>query len=160
VPGFGPLLAEVSRLWRLRLDERLRPLGLSQAKWVALYRLARLPTAPTQAELAMQLGVEGPTVARLVDRLEAADYVSRRPSPLDGRVKVIHLTAKARAEAARIDRVAQGLRTELLAELDPDALEAATRVLLALRAELAPGTPAPPRPPSVAGRRPRQRDPQ
>jgi len=142
--GFGLLLVEVSRLWRQRLDERLRPLGLSQAKWVALYRLARLPAPPTQAALAAELGVEGPTVARLLSRLEAAGYIERRAAPGDRRLKVVHLTARARAEAARINRIAGDLRGELMAGLDADELGAAWRIVLELRDRLDP-------PPAAAG---------
>lgn len=134
--GFGLLIVGVSRLWRQRLNERLRPLGLSQAKWAALYRLARLEVAPTQAELAAELGVENPTVARLLTRLEAAGYVERRPAANDRRLKVVHLTALARSEAARIDRIAADLRGELLAGLDPAALDATWQVLLELRRRL------------------------
>jgi MarR family transcriptional regulator for hemolysin len=138
IDGFGPLLGEVARMWRLRLDERLRPLGLSQARWVALYRLARLPAPPAQGELATLLGVEGPTVARLLDSLESAGYVVRRPTARDRRIKVIKLTARARREAARIDHVAMALRHELLADLDGRELKAATRLLRRLRRRLGP----------------------
>ncbi len=135
---FGPLLAETARAWRQRLDERLKPLGLSQAKWVALFRLARMPHAPTQAALAAEIGIEGPTVARLLARLEATGYVERRQATGDRRLKVVHLTAKARAEAARIDRVAADLRAELLAGLDADEFAAAWRILVELRRRLGP----------------------
>ena len=134
-------------MWRLRLDERLRPLGLSQARWVALYRLARLPAPPAQGELAALLGVEGPTVARLLDSLESAGYVIRRPTPRDRRIKIIELTARARREAARIDRVAMALRHELLADLDGGELATATRLLKGLRRRLGP--PAPQRQPGA-----------
>jgi MarR family transcriptional regulator for hemolysin len=130
------MVVGVSRLWRQRLDERLRPLGLSQAKWAALYRLARLERAPTQAELAAELGVEGPTVARLLARLEASGHIERRPSPADRRLKVVHLTARARGEAARIDRIAGKLRAELLLGLDPAAVEATWQVLHELQHRL------------------------
>ncbi len=154
--SLGLLIIGVSRLWRQRLDERLRPLGLSQAKWAALYRLARLAEAPTQVALASELGVEGPTVARLLAKLEAAGYVERRPSPLDRRLKVVHLTARARAEAARIDRIATDLRGELLAGLDPAALAAARQVLLELRGRLEVTPPAAPGRPTRSTRRDRR----
>ena len=125
-------------MWRLRLDERLRPLGLSQARGVALYRLARLTKPPAQGELAALLGVEGPTVARLLDSLETAGYVVRRPTARDRRVKIIELTARARREAARIDRAAMALRYELLEDLDRHELAAATQLLKRLRRRLDP----------------------
>jgi len=145
---FGPLLAETARVWRHRLDERLKPLGLSQAKWVALFRLARMAEAPTQAALAAEIGIEGPTVARLLTRLEASGYVERRAAPGDRRLKFVHLTAKARAEAARIDRVAADLRAELLAGLDPEEFAAAWRTLVELRRRLGPLAPGPEAPPA------------
>jgi MarR family transcriptional regulator for hemolysin len=49
---FGPLLHGTARAWRLKLDERLRPMGLSQAKWRTLMHLSIAPEALTPAEIA------------------------------------------------------------------------------------------------------------
>ena len=68
---FGMQLTHLSRAWRAELDRRLTSLGLSQARWLVLLHLARASEPPTQGELANSVGVENPTLARMLDGLEA-----------------------------------------------------------------------------------------
>lgn len=85
---FGMQLAHMSRGWRAELDRRLAGLNLSQARWLVLLHLARFDEAPTQRELAQSVGVEGPTLARLLDSLETRGWCAvRRCSKTDGRKK-------------------------------------------------------------------------
>ena len=58
----GQLLHETARVWRHKLDQRLQPLGLSQAKWRTIAHLAR--GQMTQHDLAERLSIEEPTLAR------------------------------------------------------------------------------------------------
>ncbi len=60
---FGQLLHGTARAWRQKLDARLKPMGLSQAKWRTLMHLSLAEDALTQAEIAARLGVEEPTTA-------------------------------------------------------------------------------------------------
>jgi len=48
---FGQLVHGTARAWRQKLDERLKPMGLSQAKWRTLMHLSLAGDALTQAEL-------------------------------------------------------------------------------------------------------------
>lgn len=84
---FGMQLAQMSRGWRAELDRRLAGLGLSQARWLVLLHLARFDEAPTQRELAQSVGVEGPTLARLLDSLESQGLVQRQSVMEDRRAK-------------------------------------------------------------------------
>lgn len=84
---FGMQLAQMSRGWRAELDRRLAGLGLSQARWLVLLHLARFEEAPTQRELAQSVGVEGPTLARLLDSLESQGLVQRQSVMEDRRAK-------------------------------------------------------------------------
>ena len=61
---FGMRLGEVHRLWRAELDSRLRPLGLSTARWVALANLSAHPEGLTQNQLAIIVGIKGSTLVR------------------------------------------------------------------------------------------------
>jgi len=65
----GQLLHGTARAWRQKLDQRLKPMGLSQAKWRTLMHLSIAEDALTQAEIAGRLGVEEPTVVTLLHRL-------------------------------------------------------------------------------------------
>src|SRR5205085_492970 len=75
---FGPLLHGTARAWRLKLDQRLKPMGLSQAKWRTLMHLSVAPGPMTQAEIASHLGIEEPTLVTLLHRLEGERWVARR----------------------------------------------------------------------------------
>src|SRR6218665_2830909 len=111
--SFGMQLAQLSRSWRAELDRRLSGLGLSQARWLVLLHLALLEEVPTQRELAKSVGVEGPTLARLLDGLEAQGLVQRQAVPEDRRAKKVVLSPEARPLIEKIESIAQGLRMEL-----------------------------------------------
>src|SRR6218665_1571280 len=118
--SFGMQLAQLSRSWRAELDRRLSGLGLSQARWLVLLHLALLDEMPTQRELAKTVGVEGPTLARLLDGLEAQGLVQRQAVPEDRRAKKVLLSPQARPLIAQIESIAQGLRTELFAGISEE----------------------------------------
>lgn len=111
---FGSAIAETARVLRLRLDERLRPLGLSQSKWRALLNVWRGGEGLTQKALAERLGIEGPSVVGLLDRLAADGWIERLVCRDDRRVRRIYLTDKARSTVEEIESVAAELRAEIL----------------------------------------------
>jgi MarR family transcriptional regulator for hemolysin len=129
----GVLLHETAHSWRTALDKRLRPLGLSQAKWRALVILGRNDGGITQSDLASRLGVEGPTLVRLLDRLEADNWVERRSCPDDRRSKRIYLRTRALDVLKQIDTVAADLRRELLSDLEPGEIETLASILNRIR---------------------------
>lgn len=126
---FGRLIGEISRAWRTRLDERLKPLGLSQAKWLALLQLHRCAEAMTQKQLAQELGIEGATLTTLLDRLVRDDYVQRREGKLDRRCKTVHLTPRAMRVIKQITAVAAELRQELLVGISVSDMRSCIRIL-------------------------------
>ncbi len=125
---FAAALWRVSRQWRTRLDARLRGLGLTQARWVVLLALSQLGSAK-QKELAAVVGVEGPTLVRILDSLEEQGLISRRAFPDDRRAKLVQLTRKAEPILEQIQDIAEGLRHELLNGVTTADLSAASQVL-------------------------------
>src|SRR6266566_515285 len=125
----GPLLHGTARAWRLKLDERLKPMGLSQAKWRTLLHLSVAPGPLTQAEIAARLGIEEPTLVTLLHRLENGGWVTRRSSPHDRRCKMVHLGRRAQRVIAQINAVASELRHELLADIPASELQTCIKVL-------------------------------
>ena len=112
---FGMQLTHLSRAWRAELDRRLTDLGLSQARWLVLLHLARGSERPTQGELASSVGVENPTLARLLDALEAQQLIERQADQHGRRVKKIALTPSAVDLIVRIESIATALRQEVFA---------------------------------------------
>jgi len=125
---FGMQLAHMSRGWRAELDRRLAGMGLSQARWLVLLHLARFEESPTQRELAQSVGVEGPTLARLLDSLESQGLVKRLAVVEDRRAKKIVLCPPARPLIEQIETIANALRTELFNGVDEEELRIAMRV--------------------------------
>ena len=133
---FSAALHNTSRAWRQAIDNRLKDLGVSQAAWMTIAMVAKATRAPSQKQLADLLGVEGPTIVAMVDRLVASNLVVRVPSPIDRRVKLIELTDAGRAMYAQVKARADEFRGGLLAQCDPKALQAATHLLEQLQASI------------------------
>jgi DNA-binding MarR family transcriptional regulator len=93
----GHLLHETDRLWRRRCEKTVhaRIPGMTCARCAVLLKLEQ-PENLNQVALAHSLDVAPITLARLLDRLEAADLVSRLPDPHDRRSYLVTSTAKAR----------------------------------------------------------------
>ena len=90
--AFGFRLGRLSRWWRGQIDERLRPQGLTQARWIVLVNLRRGGEGMQQKDLARFVGVEGPTLVRVLDYLEGENLIERRADTSDRRAKSVHLT--------------------------------------------------------------------
>ncbi|MET3786575.1 DNA-binding MarR family transcriptional regulator [Methylobacterium radiotolerans] len=88
---------------------------------------------PRQNVLAEAVGIEGPSLVRLIDQLAAAGLVVRREDPSDRRAKVLGLTARGRQVFERIEAELSTLRARVFAEVDGADLEASLRVFAALQ---------------------------
>ncbi len=125
---FAMQLTQLSRSWRAELDRRLVELGLSQARWLVLLHLSRFPQPPTQRQLAQSVGVEGPTLARLLDSLETQGLVRRQEVANDRRAKNVMLCEQAYPLIDKIRAIADHLRSQLLAGIASADLEHCQRV--------------------------------
>jgi MarR family transcriptional regulator for hemolysin len=133
---FAMQLTQLSRSWRAELDRRLSEMGLSQARWLVLLHLSRFAEPPTQRALAQSVGVEGPTLARLLDSLEAQGLVRRQEVADDRRAKNVMLCEQAHPLIASIRAIADQLRGQLLAGIDEAELEQCQRVHARILANL------------------------
>jgi MarR family transcriptional regulator for hemolysin len=131
--SLGHLLHGTARAWRQKLDERLKPMGLSQAKWRTLMHLSIAQEALTQAEIAARLGVEEPTVVTLLHRLEREAWITRTSSPHDRRCKMVLLGRRAQRVIAQINATAEKLRHELFAGIPESDLQTCMTVLARIR---------------------------
>jgi MarR family transcriptional regulator, transcriptional regulator for hemolysin len=134
---FGRELLPLARRWRAEADHTLSDLGLSHASGWALLQVGRLGDAVRQSDLAAELDMQGPSLVRLIDRLEADSLIMRRLDEADRRVNRIHLTEAGAALVGRIEQALRRIRHEMLDGIDDDALNAATRVLLRISQRIA-----------------------
>ena len=130
---FGLLLHGTARAWRQKLDERLKPMGLSQAKWRTLMHLSIAGDALTQAEIAARLGVEEPSVVTLLHRLEREDWITRSNSPRDRRCNMVLLGPRAQRVIGQMNSSAETLRHELMAGIPKSHLQTCMKVLACIQ---------------------------
>lgn len=121
-------LANVNRKLRVLFDARVKETGLTLSRARVLFTLLRR-NGLNQRELAEELGIETPTIVRLLDGMEKQDFVERRLEATDRRTKRIHLTAHGRQSAEEIEEVARKIRVEVLEGIDPEEKRVTLKVV-------------------------------
>ncbi len=118
-----------ARKWRSVLDEHFRPLGHSAARMEAMWAIVNTPPLSPQIEIARRIGIEGATLTRMLDSLEAEGLIERLAGPSDRRAKHIRLTEAGETALAELMAIAHGLRTMLLERLSPEEVGQANGLL-------------------------------
>lgn len=90
----GYRVAQLSRALTQCLRVRVEPLGVAPGQYPALLALFD-HDGLTQAELCLVTGVEQPTMANTLARMQRDGLVQRVPDPLDGRRSRVMLTRRA-----------------------------------------------------------------
>jgi len=113
----------IARRYRTRLNEVLRRIGQSQARWDALFWISVSEEGATQRELAERIGVEGPTLVTMLHKLEQEGLVERLNAEGDRRAKTIRLSPAAEEVLAQIAALSGPFRDDLLADISDEDLE-------------------------------------
>lgn len=124
------------RQWRRLANSVAEAHGLSDATALPLILIHRHDGPPRQNALAEAVGIEGPSLVRLLDQLEAGGFVLRTEDPTDRRAKVLSLTPNGKRIVTRMEVELTKLRTTVFAEIDTADLEAGLRVFQALQRHL------------------------
>ena len=123
---------ETARAIRRAFDQRAATAGVTRQQWRVLARLKR-ESGLRQVELAERLDMEPITLCRIVDRLEEAGLVERRPDPSDRRAWRLHVTAKAQPLVEKLQAVGAQLIDQAFGGIDPNDIEITRRVLAQAR---------------------------
>ena len=110
----------VTRRWRKYLDEHLRRIGQSQARWEALFAVAMTREGSALGTIARRVGVEGPTFVRMIAQFEREGLVKRLESTEDRRASIIRITPKGEAALTEMRDLTTRVRKEFLGELSVD----------------------------------------
>jgi MarR family transcriptional regulator for hemolysin len=132
----GRVIGEVSRAWRHEMNRALRPLGLNLSMRLVLVQLQRNPNGLMQAELARSLGIDGPTLVRLLDKLERKGWIARIAAADDRRRKYAVLTPKAAGQVRIIEQLSDTLREKMMAGLSVEQLDQCAQVMARIRNNL------------------------
>lgn len=131
------LLGDSSRMLRRVFDERVRKTGATAQQARLLLNLERFPDR-NQAFYADRLEIEPITLCRMVDRMEEAGLIERRPDPTDRRARLLHLTPRSMGEIERIKAALEGLTAAMLDGFDEAEQAQFAAMLVRVAANLAP----------------------
>lgn len=126
---FATLLHRTAAFWRVKLDERLRPWGMTQTTWRTLWILRSDSERHNQRSLAARLAIETPTLVHIVDRMENLGLLQRVPDHQDRRQKYIEITPAGLALAAEIEVEVVAMRAQMLAGIKAAELKGAIALL-------------------------------
>jgi MarR family transcriptional regulator for hemolysin len=115
---FTSLMTQFARRWRIHVNEHLAAIGQTQARWESLFWIEIAAGRVTQKELAKRVGIEGPTFARMLDRLEKEGLVERRASHWDKRTKTIALKKGAAPRLKQLNDMVDQARAQMLGDID------------------------------------------
>ena len=127
------MLLEAARTQLDRLEDALRPVGLSAAKYYVLSQLADAPEPVPLRQLAQEQECVPSNMTTLVDRLEADGLVRRIDDAADRRSKRAELTELGREKAAAGAEAVAAVEAAFAESLGPTERLALEKVLGALR---------------------------
>jgi len=127
------MLLDASRIQFARLEEALKSVGLSAAKYKVLSQIAKSREPVPLRLLAEEQQCVASNVTTLVDRLETDGLVRRVDDPADRRSKRAELTELGREKTEAGARVVAEVEATFAESLDPTEQLALAKVLSSLQ---------------------------
>ncbi|EIB98952.1 MULTISPECIES: transcriptional regulator SlyA [Pantoea] len=118
----GTDLSRLVRIWRALIDQRLKPLELTQTHWVTLHNIHQLPPEQSQIQLAKAIGIEQPSLVRTLDQLEEKGLITRSTCASDRRAKRIKLTQQAEPIIEQVESVIDETRDDILSGISREEI--------------------------------------
>jgi len=129
-------LSRLTRRWRQVLDLEVQSAGLTDATWRPLLHLHLLGDGIRQKDLAASVGIEGPSVVRLLDTLVAKGLIERSEDAGDRRAKLLRLTPEGLLVVAQIQEAVRELDSELLSPFSAEEMARLANFVLRLEASV------------------------
>ena len=117
-------LAPATRQWQRLVHARLERYGVSGGCIGPLILIGRADGGLSQVQLAQQLGMESPSLVRLLDKLTAAELIRRECDANDRRSNRLSLTEKGWAIYPDMEQEMTSLRNEVFAGLSDAEVQA------------------------------------
>ncbi|MGV1792458.1 MarR family transcriptional regulator [Rhizobium lusitanum] len=128
-------LAAFNRKLRAAFDALVREHGMTLSRARVFRKLSRRDGI-NQRELADELELETPTLVRILDAMEAQNFIERRAALSDRRAKQIFMTESGKVVAADVEALATGVRTDILEGISDEDVGMALKVIRAMTANL------------------------
>ncbi|HLO24846.1 MAG TPA: MarR family transcriptional regulator [Geobacteraceae bacterium] len=129
-------LALLTRRWRSLLDSEFQAAGLTDATWRPLLHLHILGDGIRQKDLAASVGIEGPSIVRLLDTLIMKGLIQRSEDVTDRRAKLLCLTPEGRLIVTRIQEIMTALENKMLGSFDDNEISQMAQFIQRLESNL------------------------
>ena len=133
------LLAEISHLHYSRHVQRFDVFGLYRGQTFVL-RVLWEQEGLTQARLAERLDIKPATATKMLQRMEKAGLIDRKPDPSDQRLSRVYLTEKGRMLQLKIENLFKEMNVEVINGLSPEEQILLHHLLLKVRRNLQDAT--------------------
>jgi MarR family transcriptional regulator, transcriptional regulator for hemolysin len=129
-------LGLLTRRWRQVLDSEFHAAGLTDATWRPLLHLHVLGDGVRQKDLAASVGIEGPSLVRLIDTLVTKGLIQRSEDSTDRRAKLLCLTTEGQLIVIRIREIVTTLENELLSPFSDSDIARFGQFILSLESTI------------------------
>jgi len=130
---FTSQMVIAARLWRRMTRTATAAHGVAEAGAPPLLWIERLGEGVRQNVLAERIGIESPSLVRVLDDLAAAGFIRREPDPSDRRANLLFLTEHGREVVSHIEIELKELRSRVLGDLPEADIRGAERVFAAIK---------------------------
>lgn len=120
-PSVGYLLKLTQSLLHVRMEEALRPSGLTVSHYSCLFRL-RVEPGISAADLARATFVTRQSMNTMLQTLLERGLVARPPRAETGRALPVSLTARGAALLAEVEPAVDAVQDRMLASLDAEGI--------------------------------------
>lgn len=131
----GHWVCTTSHAMRRCLDAELARENITLRQWEVLAWIA-FEGEQSQVELADRLGIEAPTLAGILARMERDGWLERFACPHDKRKKRIRATEKAEAVWSQMSECCRRVRNHAIAGIPPEDLAIVKQTLEKIRENL------------------------
>ncbi len=135
------MISQLARRTSFEFGSQLAPLGFTPAQFAVIDFLFNNGGSATQADIARSVGVEQPTMAATLRRMERDNLIVRVADPSDGRQSFVSPTPAVKRKRSRLAASRDRVEVTMLAPLD-EAERAQLKTLLG-KLQAAPAGPRP-----------------
>ena len=130
---FTNALTRVARAYKTSADKVASQYGLSEATAWPAVMINQMGDSIRPGEVADALGLDPSSIVRVIDRLIAAELLTREEDANDRRARLLTLTENGRQRVKQVTEAMRPFRRKLFEDIDREDLMAALRVLEQLK---------------------------
>ena len=123
------LLNTICRVQRGKMNEALTAIGLYAGQEMFLWHLWR-QDGLTQSQMVERMCVQPPTVSKMIDRMEKAGLVERRPDSGDSRISRVYLTEQGQRSQREVRDIWTNIEQQITEGLSVEERIVLRRLLL------------------------------